>query len=442
MLQRIRSYIEKHKLLPDKSLPVLVGLSGGADSVALLAVLVRLGYRCIAAHCNFHLRGSESMRDETFSREYAERIGVPFLKTDFDTRQYAAGHHLSTEMAARDLRYGWFEEQLKREGAQAIAVAHHRDDSIETLLMNLVRGSGIRGLTGIRPRNGNVVRPLLCVSRKEIEAWLAEEGLDFISDSTNLSTEYTRNFFRLRILPELEKVYPSVRQTLARTAEHLASAEAIYTYVVENVRRTAWNGNRLDLRVLGQYPSPDTLLYEMLQPYGFSRSVCMELSQAVGKEPGKWFFSDKWKAVTARNYLQLSPRKMGREDDEIYPVYPEQGGDGLPISLIFEKTDYDPATFTFAKDHSIAYLDYRKLAAPLLLRRWKKGDWFIPFGMKGRKKLSDYFTDRKYDCVQKEEAWVLTCGGEIVWIVNERADNRFRVDSGTKSVLMIKFLEK
>ena len=197
MLHTIRTYIEKHRLLRDDGSPILVGLSGGADSVALLSVLVRLGYPCIAAHCNFHLRGEESMRDEAFAWQFAEKLSIPFLKIDFDTRKYASGHHVSIEMAARDLRYAWFEEQRKREGAQAIAVAHHRDDSVETVVMNLVRGSGLRGLTGIRPKNGYVVRPLLCVSRKEIEAWLAKEGLAFVSDSTNFSTEYTRNFIRM-----------------------------------------------------------------------------------------------------------------------------------------------------------------------------------------------------------------------------------------------------
>ena len=173
MLHTIRTYIEKHRLLRDDGSPILVGLSGGADSVALLSVLVRLGYPCIAAHCNFHLRGEESMRDEAFARQFAEKLSIPFLKIDFDTRKYASEHHISIEMAARDLRYAWFEEQRKREGAQAIAVAHHRDDSVETVVMNLVRGSGLRGLTGIRPKNGYVVRPLLCVSREEIEAWLS-----------------------------------------------------------------------------------------------------------------------------------------------------------------------------------------------------------------------------------------------------------------------------
>ena len=443
MLHTIRTYIEKHRLLRDDGSPILVGLSGGADSVALLSVLVRLGYPCIAAHCNFHLRGEESMRDEAFARQFAEKLSIPFLKIDFDTRKYASEHHVSIEMAARDLRYAWFEEQRKREGAQAIAVAHHRDDSVETVVMNLVRGSGLRGLTGIHPKNGYVVRPLLCVSRKEIEAWLAKEGLAFVSDSTNFSTEYTRNFIRMRLLPAMEEINPAARQTIARTAEHLANAEAIYFYMVEEVRRQVWVGDRLNTQVLLSYPAPETLLYEMLRPYGFSRLVCADVFAALEKEPGRWFASEEWRIVTARGYLQLSSRQMGEGEKEEYQIDWTQPAKDLPISLSFTRIDdYDPKSFVFDKDRSIAYLDLGKLSGAFTLRRWEKGDWFVPFGMSGRKKLSDYFTDRKYNRVQKEEAWVLTCGDKIAWIVNERADNRFRVDSKTKSVLQIKFQGK
>ena len=200
MIHTIRLYIEKYRLLSEDR-PVLVGLSGGADSVALLGVLVRLGYPCIALHCNFHLRGEESDRDEAFACEFAESLEVPFHKIDFDTISYAGEKHLSIEMAARELRYAWFEEMRERLGGQAIAVAHHRDDNVETVLMNLIRGTGIRGMSGIRPRNGFIVRPLLCVSREDILAWLADQGYAYMVDSTNLSDAYTRNFIRLNVLP-------------------------------------------------------------------------------------------------------------------------------------------------------------------------------------------------------------------------------------------------
>lgn len=236
MIHTIRLYIEKYRLLSEDR-PVLVGLSGGADSVALLGVLVRLGYPCIALHCNFHLRGEESDRDEAFACEFAESLEVPFHKIDFDTISYAGEKHLSIEMAARELRYAWFEEMRERQGGQAIAVAHHRDDNVETVLMNLIRGTGIRGMSGIRPRNGFIVRPLLCVSREDILAWLADQGYAYMVDSTNLSDAYTRNFIRLNVLPLLEEINPSARNTIARSAEHLSAAETIYIYVLEQARK-------------------------------------------------------------------------------------------------------------------------------------------------------------------------------------------------------------
>ncbi len=217
MIHTIRLYIEKYRLLSEDR-PVLVGLSGGADSVALLGVLVRLGYPCIALHCNFHLRGEESDRDEAFACEFAESLEVPFHKIDFDTISYAGEKHLSIEMAARELRYAWFEEMRERLGGQATAVAHHRDDSVETVLMNLIRGTGIRGMSGIRPRNGFIVRPLLCVSREDILAWLADQGYAYMVDSTNLSDAYTRNFIRLNVLPLLEEINPSARNTIAEAS--------------------------------------------------------------------------------------------------------------------------------------------------------------------------------------------------------------------------------
>ena len=239
MLDKVRAYIDKEKLLIREE-PVVVGLSGGADSVALLAALARLGFRCVALHCNFHLRGQESERDEAFARSFAESLHIPFYKKDFDTLAFASEKHLSIEMAARDLRYEWFEQMRQQIGAQAIAVAHHQDDSIETLLMNLLRGSGIRGLVGIRPKHGFVVRPLLQISRKEILAWLEKEHLSYIIDSSNLSDEYTRNFIRLRVLPLLEELNPAARRTLARSASHLSDAEDIYLSVIEKAQHELW----------------------------------------------------------------------------------------------------------------------------------------------------------------------------------------------------------
>ncbi len=435
----VRAYIEKQQLLSGDG-PVLVGLSGGADSVALLALLVQLDYPCVALHCNFHLRGDESVRDEQFAREMARTLDVPFYKIDFDTTAYGAEHHLSIEMAARELRYNWFEEMRLRLGAQAIAVAHHRDDSVETVLMNLVRGTGIRGLGGIRPKNGYVVRPLLAVSRSEILDWLVEQRLSYVTDSTNLSDAYTRNFIRLRVLPLLEELNPSVKAAIARTADHLAETEAIYLHVVEKARRELLEEDfRIPIARLMEYPSPATIQYELLKPYGFTRQVADDVFRSLTGESGKMFYSPDYRLLKDREYLLLSPVK--KEEEQEYTFTADDIVEEIwrgPVELSFFKSVIT-TDFCFRKDKHIAYFDYDKLSFPLTLRKWKEGDWFIPFGMKGRKKLSDYFSDHKFSRMDKEQTWLLCSGENILWIVGERSDNRYCIDKTTKSVLVVNF---
>ncbi|MDR2969984.1 MAG: tRNA lysidine(34) synthetase TilS [Tannerellaceae bacterium] len=436
MLQAIHTYINKNSLLAGNK-PVVVGLSGGADSVALLVVLVRLGYKCIALHCNFHLRGDESDRDEAFSLNLATQLKVPFYSTGFDTTRYAGENHISIEMAARELRYGWFEEKRKEFEAQAIAVAHHRDDSVETLLMNLMRGSGIRGLSGIRPKNGYIVRPLLATGRDEIIRWLEKEGYTYITDSTNLSDVYTRNFIRLRILPLMEQINPSVRQTIARSADNLSEAESIYVHFIEEaISRLLTGDNRISIPALLAFPAPETVLYELLKRYGFNRIVIHNIYGSLGGEPGKTFYSPGYRLVKDREFLLLSELN----DMEKYSSFtPECMDDlhNLPIDLSYELHTLTK-DFTIEENKNIAYFDRAKIHFPLTLRRWKEGDWFIPFGMTGKKKLSDYFSDHKYSCVQKENARLLCSGDEVIWLVGERTDNRFRIEKTTKEVLVIK----
>lgn len=437
MIHTIRLYIEKYRLLSEDR-PVLVGLSGGADSVALLGVLVRLGYPCIALHCNFHLRGEESDRDEAFACEFAESLEVPFHKIDFDTISYAGERHLSIEMAARELRYAWFEEMRERLGGQATAVAHHRDDNVETVLMNLIRGTGIRGMSGIRPRNGFIVRPLLCVSREDILAWLADQGYAYMVDSTNLSDAYTRNFIRLNVLPLLEEINPSARNTIARSAEHLSAAETIYIYVLEQARKeVVVSDDRLSIGALMRFPAPKTILYELLKEYGFTRLVSDDIFAALTKEPGKLFYSSTHRLLKDRDYLWIT--SLEKKEKRTFVLDPEKGINHEPIELSFQKLVITIG-FPIEKNKRIAYLDYDKLDFPLTLRTWKEGDWFIPFGMKGRKKLSDYFSDHKFSRIEKERTWLLCSGDAIVWVVGERTDNRFRMDESTKRVLIVNFL--
>ena len=327
-----------------------------------------------------------------------------------------------------------------RLGAQAIAVAHHRDDSVETVLMNLVRGTGIRGVGGIRPKNGYVVRPLLAVSRSEILDWLAEQQLSYVTDSTNLSDAYTRNFIRLRVLPLLEELNPSVKAAIARTADHLAETEAIYLHVVEKARRELVKEDlRIPIARLMEYPSPATILYELLKPYGFIRQVADDVFRSLTGESGKMFYSTDYRLLKDREYLLLSPVKKEEEQEYTFTAddIVEEVWRG-PVELSFFKSVIT-TDFCFRKDKRIAYFDYDKLSFPLTLRKWNEGDWFIPFGMKGRKKLSDYFSDHKFSRMDKEQTWLLCSGENILWIVGERSDNRFCIDKTTKSVLVVNF---
>lgn len=436
MLQTIRTYIEKNNLLSEDD-KVLVGLSGGADSVALLAILVRLKYKCIALHCNFHLRGEESDRDKAFAEKVAADLGIPFYSTDFDTERYATENHLSIEMAARELRYEWFESKRQELKAQAVVIAHHKDDSVETLLINMLRGAGIRGMGGIRPRNGYIVRPLLPISREDILDWLAREKYSFVTDSTNLSDIYTRNFIRLRVLPLLEKINPAAKNTIARTAEHLSEVETIYLEVIKDAKEKVIQENeRLFIPRLLNYPSPQTILYELLKPYGFNRVVAQEIFQSLTKTSGKTFYSSNYRLIKDRDYLLLTPI-VKEELPDSFIISSEEDIHHLPIELSFDEIVLT-TEILIQKDRQIAYFDKDKITFPLELRRWREGDWFIPFGMNGKKKLSDYFTDHKFSRFQKEEAWLLCSANDILWIIGERTDNRFRVDSTTKQVLIAK----
>ena len=266
----VASYIANHHLLAP-SASVLVGLSGGPDSVCLALVLQRLGYRLTAAHCNFRLRGEESDRDEAFVRQFAERHGIPLTVTSFDTRTYAAGHHLSVEMAARELRYAWFESERTRLRAEAVAVAHHSDDVVETMLLNLIRGTGLQGLTGIRPVNGRVVRPLLEVSRGQIIHYLSEKGEPYVTDSTNAQCDYTRNKIRHRVLPVLEEVNPRVREVLLTNRANFEAAARIYRKVMDEAMKAVAmqrpDGYCVDLAKERAFHEPETLLFELLAPY-------------------------------------------------------------------------------------------------------------------------------------------------------------------------------
>nr|WP_321521196.1 tRNA lysidine(34) synthetase TilS [uncultured Macellibacteroides sp.] len=438
MIEVVRKYIDQNQLLTKKEL-VIVGISGGADSVALLHMLVSMGYQCIAAHCNFKLRGEESDRDELFTDNYTQILQVPLRTIVFETKQYALNNHLSIEMAARELRYAWFEELRKEYNAQAIAVAHHRDDSIETLLINLTRGSGLCGLTGIRPRNGYVVRPLLPLSREDIFSYIDSNKLSYVTDSTNSSDIYTRNFIRLKVLPLLAQINPSIKASLARTTDHLGEAEIIFKHVIQEARNKVIQDNRLSIDALMELPAPKTILFELLKPYGFTRLVTEDIFSSLEKDSGKLFYSNSYRLLKDRSFLFIN--SLENHEQQCFTLDNVEGRITVPIELIFSKLVINK-DFLIERNLNFAYFDYDKLKFPLTLRHWKEGDWFVPFGMTGRKKLSDYFSNNKFSLFDKEKIWLLCNGEDIIWIVGERPDNRYRIDKSTKKVLKVNFLDK
>lgn len=425
MIQRnVARYIAKEKLCTPKD-KILVAVSGGADSVALLRILLALGYTCEAAHCNFHLRGKESDRDEIFIRKLCTTLGVALHTMDFDTTRYAAENHISIEMAARELRYRWFAEQKEKCHASVIAVAHHKDDSVETMLLNLIRGTGINGLLGIRPKNGDIIRPLLCVNRQEITGYLEGIGQEYMTDSTNLQDEYTRNKIRLNLLPLMEEINPSVKESLLTTSNYLNEAAQLYNKGIAQGRNKVLSSEGIDIDKLLDEPAPSTLLFEILHPLGFNSAQIEDIFSSLHSQPGKQFVSNQWRIVKDRKMLLIEENEL--TDDATNP----------PFTLIKEEYEYTPA-FVIPREKETACFDADKLNGMLTIRKWQHGDVFVPFGMQGKKRISDYLTDRKFSLLQKEQQWVLCCNDRIAWLIGERTDNRFRIDSATRKVIVLK----
>lgn len=438
---KVQVFIEQESLFQQQGTTLLVALSGGADSVALLRVLLRLGYACHAAHCNFHLRGEESNRDEAFCRTLCQTLGVELHVTHFDTHEYAARQGISIEMAARELRYAWFDGLCRKYAYPFVAVAHHRDDAVETLLLNLVRGTGLAGLTGIRPVNGRVVRPLLGVSRAEVMAYLKALAQDYVTDSTNLQDEYVRNKIRLQILPLLEKINPQVREKISSTIHHLRGVETIYDKAVkEAVARVADAGGRtISIPALLCEVEPQTVLFELLRPYGFVSAQVEDVFRSLTGESGRRFANGGWEVLKDRDTLILRPRQSEAEEERIgisIPQPPVEVALTRESMLLVSRFPLAP-DYRISRSPKVATLDASCVEFPLTVRPWQVGDKFAPFGMKGRKKLvSDLLTDLKLSRFEKEKQLVVTDARDrILWVVGRRTDERARVTEQTREVV-------
>ena len=438
MWSKVKRYIEKYKLLNTNEL-YLVALSGGADSVALLLLLKNAGFNVRAAHCNFHLRGDESDRDEAFCVELCQRLGVELHRAHFDTREYAELHKVSIEMAARELRYKWF-EQLRRDiGAAGICVAHHRDDSVETVLLNLVRGTGLRGLTGIQPRNGHILRPLLCVSRAEIEAFLAEKGQKYVTDSTNLEADVQRNIIRLEVLPLLRKLNPAVAENIQRTAENLAEAQLVLNVAIASIN----SSNILNLSDLEKYGSSEYLAFEWLKKYGFNGDQVHQILDAdtgkiVSSSTGYDVLKDRGRLIVEPALEPFNPMRIPEEGTYVLGGSSiEFGGKTTENNTI--RVRKKPVYVS--KEPYVATLDASKVLFPLTVRRVEEGDWMQPYGMKGRKLLSDLMTDLKMTVFEKRRQLVVVdAKGAVLWLVGRRIAAFVSVSDATTAVFEASFI--
>lgn len=432
-ISKVKKYIQDNNLLTDKA-TVIIGVSGGADSMALLDLLHHLGYECIVAHCNFHLRGQESYRDEYFVEKVATKYKFKYVSANFDTKKYIEEESISLEMAARELRYAWFEKIRKEYKAEKIAVAHHQDDSVETVLINLIRGTGIRGLSGIAPINGKVIRPLLCIFREDILKYLKARHIGFVEDSTNKEDIYIRNKIRLNIIPLLKTINPSVVQAIQKTSENLYHTENIFNAYVEKAKRKVFANNKIDISTLLKQKEPKTILFEILSPYGFNSATVENIFDSINSQSGKVFYTDQYQLIKDREVFILEPIKD--QADNVYTLFEHETSISEPLNMTleaFRKT----ASFQIEQAANTIYLDKDKLIYPLIIRKWKHGDKFIPFGMKGHKKVSDYFTDRKFSLIDKSNTWLLCSGDDISWIIGERIDDRFKITNKTIEILKI-----
>ena len=436
ILEKFTGFIKERNLLQAK---FLVAVSGGVDSVVLCELCKQCGIQFSIAHCNFQLRGEESERDEKFVRSLGEKYRVEVFVTKFDTEAYANAKKLSIQEAARDLRYDWFVQLKKEKGFSFTLLAHHSDDNIETLLMNFFRGTGLQGLTGMPPENSDekyILRPLLEVTRNEIVQFAKQNNLSWVEDSSNASTKYTRNLFRNELLPAIQKTYPQVKENLMANIDRFKKTNVIYEEAVAELKKKICEQHASEVRIpvlkLMNYQNT-SIIYEIIKDYGFGERQVEEIIKLADAESGKFIENERYQIIKSRKWFVIAP-KMGAADTIAIDEGDEEicfAGGRLELKHIpIEK-------FSLQKKEHIAQLDAKHIEFPLLLRKWKQGDYFYPLGMRKKKKLARFFIDLKLPKNQKENTWVLESNKKIMWIIGRRIDDRFKVINSTKQVLVI-----
>jgi tRNA(Ile)-lysidine synthase len=438
MLTEFKNNIEGHNLFRFGE-RILLAVSGGVDSVVMAHLFAEVGYACGIAHCNFQLRGADSDRDEQFVRSLGGSLEMPVYVERFDVERETKEKGISIQMAARDLRYQWFQELADQHGFDTIATAHNLNDSVETTLLNLTRGTGIRGLPGIPLRNGRVIRPILFATRKEIESYARLNNISFREDASNRETKYQRNKIRHDVIPSLEQINPGFLETMSANMCRMGEIVEILDHTVTQVREVLFkreNGRiMVTIEEIRKLKPIGTWLFELFSPFGFSQAQCESIQHIFDADSGKRFISPTHQLFKDRNHLILVETKT-----EVFDRYYLDSPDhlsSLPFSMDVEIMDRADLK-QIPGDRNTACLDYNEIQFPLTIRHWLHGDHFVPLGMDQMKKVSDFFVDEKVSVPEKERTWILAYGKKIAWIMGHRIDNRFRITEKTKRVLLLR----
>lgn len=431
MLEQFLIHIQKHALC-QRGDKIMLAVSGGVDSVVMLHLFKEAGFSVAVVHCNFQLRGKESDGDEDFARQLCAAMSTPFFVKRFETQAFAWENNLSIQMAARELRYSWFDHLLEENHYKFLATGHHFDDSVETILLNWIRGSSVEGLAGIPVKNGKIIRPLLFATRAQVEVYAKEKRIQWREDQSNLTDDYQRNFIRHQIVPKLKELNPSLQSTLHTGIEKLESDLELLHKQVEEWRRefVSSTGEKLTIAKKGfdSFPQGVHLLWRSIKEYGFNFEQAREIIHGLHGQSGKRFLSPTHQLVIDREHLILSPHENFWND-----IIIEQ--DQKSAILGSWKMGIEKSNSEISKDSLVAKLDADKLKFPLRWRKWKSGDFFYPLGMDHKRKLSDFLIDNKVALTDKDSVTVLESEGEIVWVVGYRIDNRFKITPQTRSAL-------
>jgi tRNA(Ile)-lysidine synthase len=434
MLQKLSQHINKNlSFLKEKKL--LIAISGGIDSVVLTHLLSVLNFDISLAHCNFNLRGQESDLDEEFVIQLGEKLNLNLFKIHFKTEEIAKSNKQSTQVAARELRYNWFQKIIEQNSFDYVLTAHHADDNLETFLINLTRGSGLDGFTGIPEKNSNIIRPLLIFSRETILAYAKNNDIDWREDKSNASTKYIRNKIRHKILPVLKEINPSLLESFAKTNEHLKESQQIIEDRIEKIAleviSVEQNSRKINIKKISQLSNPKAYLYQLLNKYNFTE--WNDVYQLLSAQSGKQIFSRTHTLLKDREFLVLSKIDFSAALEMTFQIQKNTSEITEPIHLKFESVQEKSI-----ENKQTIYINKQHLVFPLQLRKWQNGDFFYPSGMAGKKKLSKYFKDEKISILEKQNIWILCNNNdEIIWVVNHRQDNRFIAKEATKDLFKI-----